>query len=425
MTRSRRSVWAVAGIAGLLLLATTACQVSGFSLLKPTGTPAPAPAVVATVPAVQLPPATVASAAVQAPPATMTPTIVVVTATPDPAGLVGMVEAQDRVVNAVYERVNRSVVHVTSRVVREDFFFGAYPEEGAGSGWVYDADGHIVTNYHVVENADEIEVSFAGDQVVAAKVVAVDPQSDLAVIKVDLPAGIQPLELGSSDNLMVGQTTIAIGSPFGEFDRTLTVGVISALERTVQLENDRVIRRVIQTDAAINPGNSGGPLLDVHGRLIGINTAIVSTSGSSAGVGFAIPVRTVQKVVPALIKDGSFPHPWLGTLGYSITPALARSVDLPVQRGILIARLYQDSPADKAGLRGASQRVRVGNSTVLVGGDIITAVDGRETKDQESLDAYLDEQTSVGDTVKLTILRDGKEQEVSVTLGSAPAQGGF
>jgi S1-C subfamily serine protease len=317
----------------------------------------------------------------------------------------------------VYEKADPSVVHVTSQIVYQDRFFGMYPEEGTGSGFVYDDQGHIVTNYHVVEGAQSVEITLWDQTTLPAEVVGTDPGNDLAVLKVDVPAGgLVPIEIGTSQNLRVGQRAIAIGSPFGEYDRTLTVGVISALGRTLETDNGEWIRKVIQTDAAINPGNSGGPLLDSRGRLIGVNTAIASTSGSSAGIGFAIPVDTVQRVVPTRIERGSYPHPWIGTDGYSITPVLASYIELPVERGILIARVYRGSPAERAGLRGADRETYVGNYRILVGGDIITAVDGQAVKDQEDLDAYLEEFKHVGDEITLTFLRDGAEQSARLVL---------
>ena len=217
-----------------------------------------------------------------------------------------------------------------------------------------------------------MEVSFGGETAMPATVIGADPINDLAVIKVDAsPAGVQPLDIGTSSGLKVGQTAIAIGNPFGQFERTLTVGVISALNRTIETDNT-VLRGVIQTDAAINRGNSGGPLLDSSGKLIGVNSAIYSPTGTSAGVGLAIPVDKVRRVVPVLIKDGRYPHPWLGIegLGYELSPDLARAFNLPTEHGLLIARMYQNSPADQAGLRSAKREVILGNRRYLVGGDV-------------------------------------------------------
>jgi S1-C subfamily serine protease len=355
---------------------------------------------------------------------TPTPRVIIVVATPTPgplpeSDLADAVEAR-RI--ALYKRVAPAVVNVTTRVLRSDFFWGAVPEEGSGSGFVWDMAGHIVTNNHVIQGASEIAVSFGGDVTSPAQVVGSDPINDLAVLKVnELPEGVQPLEIGDSGDLQVGQTAIAIGNPFGQFERTMTDGIISALNRTLETDNT-VLRGVIQTDAAINRGNSGGPLLDLRGRLIGVNTAIFSPTGTSAGVGLAIPVDKVRRVVPVLIAKGHFPHPWLGVeeLGYEISPALAQALNLPVDHGLLVARLYRNSPADKAGLRGAQRETILGNRRYLVGGDILTAVDGKAVATWEDLSAYLEEQAEVGRNITLAVLRDGKETTLTVTLEEMP-----
>jgi len=334
-----------------------------------------------------------------------------------------VVDTEEQIIINVYKKAAPSVVNITTRILQWDFFFGVYPEEGAGSGFVYDKEGHIVTNYHVIEGAQSIEVSLGEDIVVPAKVVGADPPNDLAVLKVEVPPDkLVPVELGSSSNLQVGQRAIAIGNPFGRFERTLTVGVISALNRTLKLEGGRMIRHLIQTDAAINPGNSGGPLLDSHGRVIGVNTAIVSPSRASAGVGFAIPVDTVKRVVPELIAYGRYRHPWLGILGYSITPGFAKRLGLPVEEGILVAKVYRNSPAAKAGIRGARKELIIGNRTVLVGGDIITAIDGHPLKSVDELDAYLEDNTRVGQEVELELIRRGKTIKIKAVLEEEPRQ---
>jgi S1-C subfamily serine protease len=352
------------------------------------------------------------------------PQVVVVVATPTP-GPLPEIESADAVEArriALYKRVAPAVVNITTQVLRSDFFWGTVPEEGSGSGFVWDTVGHIVTNYHVIQGATEIAVGFGGDVTSQARVVGSDPINDLAVLEVDAtPEGVQPLEIGVSADLQVGQTAIAIGNPFGQFERTMTDGIISALNRTLETENT-VLRGVIQTDAAINRGNSGGPLLDLRGRLIGVNTAIFSPTGTSAGVGLAIPVDKVRRVVPVLIEKGRFPHPWLGIeeLGYEVSPALAQALDLPVDHGLLIARLYRNSPADKVGLRGAQRETILRNRRYLVGGDILTLVDGRAVSSWEDLSAYLDEQCEVGQSIALILLRDGKELTLTATLGEMP-----
>lgn len=355
---------------------------------------------------------------------TAEPQVIIVVATPTPglapiAESAATLEAQ-RI--AVYERAAPAVVNITTQVLRTSFFYGVIPEEGSGSGFVWDADGHIVTNHHVIAGAQKVEVSFSDDFTSPATIIGSDPVNDLAVIRVDaMPPGITPLEVASSAQLKVGQTAIVLGNPFGRFERTMTVGVISALNRTIQTDT-AVLRGVIQTDAAINRGNSGGPLLDLQGRLIGVNSAIYSPTGTSAGVGLAIPSDKVRRVVPVLIRDGRFPHPWLGVeeLGYELTPALAKALRLPVERGLLVARLYRNSPADRAGLRIAQREVIIGNRRYQVGGDIITEVDGRPVTTWEKLSAYLEEECEVGQTITLTIIRDGAAMTVTATLQDTP-----
>ncbi len=358
----------------------------------------------------------------QMPAPTPEPQVIIVIATPTPGPVIESAMTLEAQRIAVYERTAPAVVNITTQVLRTSFFYGVIPEEGSGSGFVWDSQGHIVTNYHVISGAQKVEVSFSDDFTVAATVVGSDPVNDLAVLRVEsMPPDITPLEIGESARLKVGQTAIVLGNPFGRFDRTMTVGVISALNRTIQTENT-VLRGVIQTDAAINRGNSGGPLLDLQGRVIGVNSAIYSPTGTSAGVGLAIPADKVRRVVPVLIREGRFPHPWLGVeeLGYELTPTLARALRLPVERGLLVARLYRNSPADQAGLRAAQREVIIGNRRYLIGGDIITEVDGRPVTTWEKLSAYLDEECEVGQTITLTIVRDGNTMTLTATLQDTP-----
>ena len=379
-------------IAGLALL-LAACNVADFPFAAPSPQPTP------------------------------TPIVIVVTPTPLPADEVAELDVAERRIISVYQRVSPAVVNITTQVLRASFFFGVTPDEGSGSGFVYDRSGHIITNYHVVEDANQIVVSFGDGVEMPASVVGVDPPNDLAVLKVDhLPDGVEPVLLGDSASLLVGQRAMAIGNPVGQFESTLTVGVVSAVNRTIEIGNERVLRGVIQTDASINRGNSGGPLLDSSGRLIGVNTAIFSPSGTSAGVGLAIPANKVKRVVPQLIEVGHYPHPWLGIerLGYALYPELAQALDLPVDEGLLIARLYRNSPAVRAGIRGATKEVIYGRRRLLIGGDILTAIDGIPLRTWEDLEAYLEEQTAVGESVKLTLWRDGRQMEIDVVLGEAP-----
>ena len=322
---------------------------------------------------------------------------------------------------SVYDQVAPSVVNITTQVLVRNMF-GVVPEEGAGSGFVLDTNGHVLTNYHVVENAQQINVSFSDQTVLSAQAVGLDPRNDLAVLKVDAPDGLlRPVTLGSSTGLKVGQWAIAIGNPFGQFDRTLTTGVISALNRSLQDNSGRTITGVIQTDAAINRGNSGGPLLDSSGRVIGINSAIFSPSGASAGVGFAVPVDTLKRVLPDLLSLGYYRHPWLGLLGgYSLSPNLAQALNLSTESGILLVQLADNSPLAAAGLRGAQRQIIIGNQRALVGGDILVAVDGQPTTAAGDLDALLESRYQVGDSVTVDYLRDGQPNQVSVQLAEEP-----
>ena len=348
---------------------------------------------------------------------TPTPIVIIVTPTPLPPDMLEAVDVEEQLVINVYEQVSPAVVHIASRVITLSFFWGPIPQEGTGSGFVIDKEGHIVTNNHVVEGADEVEVTLSDGTRVPAEVVGTDPFNDLAVIKINVPsAKLYPVELGSSADLRVGQRAIAIGNPFG-LDRTLTTGVISSLGRPLEAENGRVIYNVIQTDAAINPGNSGGPLLDSRGRVIGVNTAIRT---GAENIGFAVPVDTVKRVVPELIERGRYRHPWLGTLSYSIDPELVQGLRLPVEKGILVAQIYRDSPAAKADLRGGNREVTVGNRRILAGGDIIVAINGQPIENHEDLTVYLETETQVGQVVELTIMRGDQEMTIEVELGEVP-----
>ena len=323
----------------------------------------------------------------------------------------------------IYQEAAPAVVNITTQILRRDFFWGVIPESGAGSGFLWDDQGHIITNYHVIEDAHTIDVSFGPGLVTSAEVVGVDPPNDLAVLRVEqVPADVHPIPLGDSDALQVGQIAVAIGNPFGRFQRTMTLGIISALDRTIKVRENRVLRGVIQTDADINRGNSGGPLLDSSGRVIGVISAIFSPTGANAGVGLAIPINKAKRVAPVLIEKGRYAHPWLGIehLGYEITPYLAQALGLPVEQGLLIAQIYEDSPAWRAGIRPADREIILGNTRYLVGGDILVAIDGVPLRTWEDLDAYLQEKTVVGQTVTLDIIRDGQPMQVQVVLGEEP-----
>jgi len=362
--------------------------------------------------------------AIVSPTATSAPPLI--TVIPDEASNeVEATNALEKQVIAVYGAVSPSVVNITNRSYTYDMFMGTIPQEGTGSGFVYDSEGHIVTNYHVVENAEELLVTLASGQVYEAQIVGVDSSNDLAVIHINAGADLpKPVVLGDSDQLRVGQFALAIGNPFG-LEQTLTTGVISALGRVIESPDGRFIGEAIQTDAAINPGNSGGPLLNLEGRVIGVNSQIISTSGTSSGVGFAVSVNTVRRVVPELIARGYYPHPWLGAEMLTLTPATAKvlreaGMNVPVDSGLLVITTVRGSPADKAGIRGGSRVVRIGRYQVSLDGDIITAINGEPIKDYQDLTVYLETKTTVGDTVQLTIIRDGVERSIAVTLAERP-----
>jgi len=353
-----------------------------------------------------------------------TPTTALPQVTPVPlAEPANALEAQ---VETVYDQAGPAVANITSRVIAYDRFMQPIPQEGTGSGFVYDAEGHIVTNYHVVADAESVSVALSSGEVYAATIVGVDPSSDLAVLHIETENLPAPIPLEDSDQLRVGQFVVAIGNPFG-LERTLTVGVISALSRVIQSPDGRFIGEAIQTDAAINPGNSGGPLLDLQGRVIGVNSQIVSPVRGSAGIGFAVSSNTVRRVAPQLIAHGRYPHPWLGA---SVLPfdsqgaQILREVgmDVPVDEGLLVAEVVPNSPAAVAGIRSGDQVVRIGNAEVPLGGDIITAINGEPIANFQELTVYLETETQVEDTVEMTLIRSGQEMKVSVTLAERPEQ---
>jgi len=320
---------------------------------------------------------------------------------------------------AVYERVADGVVNVTSTAIQMDFFFKAFPTQGSGSGSIIDTKGHILTNHHVVANAQKLEVTLADGSKWPAKLVGSDPDSDLAVIKIDAPKEkLKVISMGDSKNLKIGQKVLAIGNPFG-LQRTLTTGIVSSLGRTIRSDSGTLIEDVIQTDAAINPGNSGGPLLNSDGEIIGINSAILSPSGGSVGIGFAIPVNTAKRLVPELISKGYVTYPWIGATVQSLIPEVAKYLKLKIERGAMIAAVETGGPADKAGLKGGNQRVQVGNTMVIAGGDIVVKADQHDIKTNDELIHYIREKKP-GDAVLLKVFRKGNFEEVKVTLGERP-----
>ncbi len=316
----------------------------------------------------------------------------------------------------IYKQAAPAVANIVTKTVEYDFFFNPVPVEGAGSGFLIDADGHILTNYHVVQGAETIEVTLGDQSRFKAKMIGADTRNDIALIKID-PKGrkLAPLPLGDSRNLLVGQRVLAIGNPFG-FQSTLTTGVVSSLGRTVQTSENTFIDEAIQTDAAINRGNSGGPLLNSRGEVIGINSAIFSPSGTTAGIGFAIPINTARRVADDLITQGRVRRATLGVEGRALWPGLAEALKLNVEQGILIERVVPGGPAAQAGIRGGTRSVLAGLQELRTGGDILVAVDGKPITTQVELNLLLN-RARPGDTVNLEIVRDGKKMSVPVKLG--------
>jgi len=324
----------------------------------------------------------------------------------------------DTDLSELYRRVNPAVVNITIFATEGNSLQPVIQ----GSGFVYDLQGHIVTNAHVVHGAEEVEVTFSDATVRIAQIVGEDLHSDLAIVKIDgLPEGVQPLALADMESLEVGQSVVAIGNPFG-LEGTLTRGIISALGRSIPALTPFSIPQSIQTDAAINPGNSGGPLLNLRGEVIGVN-AQIETDGLSTtnlGVGFAIPVSIVKLVVPDLIESGEHEWAWLGVRGGSLTPVLVEAMDLPVEKGAYLAEVLNGGPASKAGLRGANRDVTVNGRQVSVGGDVVTEIDGQAVRTFDDLLIYISLNAAPGQEVTLTILGDGEYREVGVTLEARP-----
>jgi S1-C subfamily serine protease len=299
-----------------------------------------------------------------------------------------------------------------------DFFYGPVPQEGQGSGFIIDRQGHILTNYHVIADARQVEVTLHNRKKYSATVVGNDPSHDLAVIQIKA-ADLTPVVLGDSRGLQVGQKVYAIGNPFG-LSGTLTTGIVSSI-RQVQEPEGMIIDEAIQTDAAINPGNSGGPLLNWHGDVIGINTMIASNVGQSAGIGFAIPINTARAVLNDLLTLGRVRRPALGVRTIAVTPELADQMGLSADYGLLVIVVVPGGAGERAGLRGGSQRAFLGNSPIMLGGDLIVAIDGQKVEDQRDLSQIMNNHRAE-DTVRLTIYRGKKKFDVSVTLGEARTQ---
>ncbi len=321
---------------------------------------------------------------------------------------------------AVYKKVLPSVVNITSTTLVWNFFYGTVPQQGQGSGFILDKSGHVLTNYHVVEGANRsngVEVQLSNKRRYKATVVATDQTHDLALLQIEAPS-LQPVTLADSSQLNVGQKVYAIGNPFG-LSGTMTRGIISAI-RPIRNGDNPPIEDAIQTDAAINPGNSGGPLLNSSGEVIGINTMIASNPGvdQSSGIGFAIPINTAKAVLADFARYGRARRPWMGVSSYAIGPDLAQQMGLAADYGLLIQKVSPGGPAERAGLHGGSKQAYVGNTPVMLGGDLIIGLDGQQVADQQDVTAIMDRH-QVGDTVSVTVLRGQKQLTFKLTLGEA------
>ena len=343
------------------------------------------------------------------------------TVTPIVAGLTDPSVATDERNNQeIYRALSPGVVNITSTTYVRDFF-AVYPQQGNGSGSIIDKEGHILTNYHVVQGAQKLDVTLANNQTYKATPVGADPDNDLALIKINAPGeALTTVPLGTSKDVFVGQKVLAIGNPFG-LDRTLTTGIISGLARPLRSEStDRLIEGVIQTDASINPGNSGGPLLDSRGRMIGINTMIYSPSGGSVGIGFAVPVDTARRIIPDLLAYGRVRRPKLGiTPPIQLSPGLAEELGLPVREGLMVSQVVSGGAADRAGIQGGTQPVRSGNQIFYLGGDVITSIDGQAVRTRDDLDRILGAK-NIGDRVQVEVVRDRRRLKLDVQLTESP-----
>jgi S1-C subfamily serine protease len=338
---------------------------------------------------------------------------------PVPAGLT---DDESRTIN-IYRSASPGVANINTKTVENDVFMRPVAMEGAGSGFVIDARGYLLTNYHVIEGADSIEVTLGDKSQFSATVVGSDSRNDVALLKVD-PKGkpLTALPLGDSANLLVGQSVLAIGNPF-RFSSTLTTGVISALGRQVQTDEQTFIDEAIQTDAAINQGNSGGPLLNSRGEVIGINSAIYTPSGTTAGIGFAIPINTAKSIAHDLMTDGVVHRAYMGVSSLELWPDLAAALELPVNAGLLVENIDPNGPAAKAGLHGGNRQVVARMQRMTIGGDVIVALDGKDVANQLDLNVALNHKRP-GDTVRVTYYRAGKKTDVVVTLSEQPRSTG-
>ena len=338
---------------------------------------------------------------------------------PASAATAGVYTADEQNNIDIYRTAKEATVNITSIVVQEDFFYGAYEGKGAGSGFIINPDGRILTNYHVVRGTAQLTVTLNDKKTYKAKILGVDRRNDLALVKIDVDRKLPSLPLGDSDHLVVGQKAIAIGNPFGQFGGTLTVGVVSALERSIKTE-DEDLEGMVQTDTAINPGNSGGPLLDSHGNVIAINTAIYGPQGN-IGLGFALPINRAKGMLDEFAKSGKISRPVLGVSVLPISGDLAQMLNLPAEGGLLVQRVEPSTPAQQFGLKGPTRRVIVGNYPVGIGGDLIVAIDGQPVDGNDSLTKAMSRKRG-GDWMELTVYRNGRKEQLKVKLDSAPQE---
>jgi S1-C subfamily serine protease len=332
--------------------------------------------------------------------------------------VVNITGSLDEVVNRAYQRVSPSVVHITSTVLKRGFFFEVIPQRGTGSGILVSSDGYVLTNNHVIENAEQIEVTLSNGEKYEAELVGSDPANDIAVIRLlNPPENLPVAPLGDSSKLRIGEFVIAIGNPFG-LDRTATLGIISSLNRSIRSSKGYIMHDLIQTDASINPGNSGGPLVNLQGEVIGINTAILTTSGGSIGIGFAIPINRAREIMQKMIEEDREieRRPWLGISGITVTEELARVLNLPVKEGAMVVEVVPGSPADRAGLRAGEVQVIYRGYILTVGGDIIVEVDGEKVDSMERLVEIISEK-EVGQEIEITFVRAGELMKTRAKLG--------
>jgi S1-C subfamily serine protease len=338
---------------------------------------------------------------------------------PASAATAGVYTADEQNNIDIYRTAKEATVNITSIIVQEDFFYGAYEGKGAGSGFIINPDGRILTNFHVVKGTAQVTVTLNDKKTYKAKILGTDRRNDLALIKIEADRKLPSLPLGDSDHLVVGQKAIAIGNPFGQFGGTLTVGVVSAVDRAIKTE-DEDLEGMVQTDAAINPGNSGGPLLDSHGNVIAINTAIYGPQGN-IGLGFAMPINRAKGMLDEFAKNGRISRPVLGVSVLPVSGDLAQMLNLPAEGGLLVQRVEPESAAAQYGVKGPTRRVIVGNYPVGIGGDFIVAIDGQAVEGNDSLTRALSRKRG-DDWMELTLYRNGKKEQLKVKLGSAPQE---